>query len=80
MAVPPSLRVSVGVPPASTVTGSLIFMVSVMVAPACSVPVEGDSTSDDMVGVVVSIRGPVWVRPVSDRSAALPRAVLHCRR
>ena len=71
MAVPPSLRVSVGVPPA-TVTASLRFSVRVTVLPASRSPLEGDSTSDDIAGVVVSICGPLWVRPLSDRLAALP--------
>ena len=31
-----------------------------------------DATTDDTVGAVVSICGPAWVRPVSDRLAALP--------
>ena len=51
--MPPSLSVSVGVPPA-TVTASLRFSVSVTVLPASRSPLEGDSTSDEMVGVVVS--------------------------
>ena len=42
MAVPPSLRVSVGVPPA-TVTASLRFRVSVTVLPALRSPLAGDS-------------------------------------
>ena len=40
--MPPSLRVSVGVPPA-TVTTSLRFSVSVTVLPALRSPLEGDS-------------------------------------
>ena len=28
--------------------------------------------SEEIVGAIVSICGPVWVRPVSDRLAALP--------
>ena len=71
MAVPPSLRVSVGVPPA-TVTASLRLSVSVTVLPALRSPLAGNSASDEIVGVVVSICGPLWVRPVSDRLAALP--------
>ena len=31
-----------------------------------------DVTTDDTVGAVVSICGPVWVSPLSDRLAALP--------
>ena len=42
MAVPPSLRVSVGVPPA-TVTASLRLSVSVTVLPALRSPLAGDS-------------------------------------
>ena len=71
MAVPPSLRVSVGVPPA-TVTASLRLSVSVTVLPALRSPLEGDSTIEEIIGVVVSICGPLWVRPVSERLAALP--------
>ena len=70
--MPPSLSVSVGVPPGVTVTASLVSSVSVTVLPASRSPLEGLSTSDEIVGVVVSICGPVWVRPVSDRLAALP--------
>jgi hypothetical protein len=65
------LSVSVGVPPA-TVTTSLRFSVSVTVLPVVRSPLAGDSTTDDTVGVVVSICGPLWVRPESDRLAALP--------
>ena len=50
MAVPPSLRVSVGVPPA-TVTASLRFSVRVTVLPALRSPLAGDSTSEEIVGV-----------------------------
>ena len=71
MAVPPSLSVSVGVPPA-TVTASLRFSVSVTVLPALRSPLAVTPTSDAMVGVVVSICGPLWVRPESERLAALP--------
>ena len=71
MAVPPSLRVRVGVPPA-TVTASLILRVRVTVLPALRSPLAGNSTSDEMVGVVVSICGPLWVRPERERLAALP--------
>ena len=42
------------------------------VLPALRSPLEGDSASDEMVGVVVSICGPLWVRPESERLAALP--------
>ena len=49
MAVPPSLRVSVGVPPA-TVTASFRFSVSVTVLPALRSPLAGDSTIEDTVG------------------------------
>ena len=74
--MPPSLRVSVGVPPL-TVTASLRLSVSVTVLPALRSPLAGDSVSDEMVGVVVSICGPLWVRPVSERLAALPAAVCY---
>ena len=46
------------------------------VLPAPRSPLEGFSTSDEIVGAVVSICGPVWVRPVSDRLAALPEPSL----
>ena len=71
MAVPPSLSVSVGVPPA-TVTASFRLSVKVTVLPALRSPLAGDSASDEIVGVVVSICGPLWVRPESERLAALP--------
>ena len=71
--MPPSLSVSVGVPPAVlTVTLSLILSVSVTVLPALRSPLAGDSTTDDTVGAVVSICGLPWAMPVSDRLAALP--------
>ena len=57
---------------ARTVTASLKLSVNVTVLPASRSPLAGDSTSDDTVGVVVSICGPLWVRPDSDRLAALP--------
>ena len=74
--MPPSLSVSVGVPPA-TVTASLRLSVSVTVLPASRSPVPlvmpvPDVTTDATVGAVVSICGPLWVRPLSDRLAALP--------
>ena len=40
--------------------------------PAARTPVAGESMILVTVGVAVSICGPVWVRPVSDRLAALP--------
>ena len=72
--MPPSLSVSVGVPPVvTTLTASLmIASVSVMVAPAASSPLAGVSAAAVTVGAVVSICGPVNVTPVSDRLAALP--------
>ena len=71
--MPPSLSASVGVPPAVlTVTFSLMVMVYVTVLPALRSPLEGDSAIDEITGAVVSICGPVWVRPVSDRLAVLP--------
>ena len=69
--MPPSLRVSVGVPPA-TVAASLRLSVSVTVLPAFRSPLEGDSTIELITGVVVSICGPVWVRPLIDGLTALP--------
>ena len=42
-----------------TVTTSLVSSVSVTVLPASRSPLEGLSTSDEIVGVVVSICGPV---------------------
>ena len=63
MAVPPSLRVSVGVPPVVlTVTASLMATVSVTVLPTprsplpLVMPVPAAAT-DDTTGVVVSIWG-----------------------
>ena len=58
--------------PPATVTASLKFSVKVTVLPASRSPLEGDATSDAMVGVVVSICGLPWARPVNDRLAALP--------
>ena len=55
-----------------TVTTSLIPTVSVTTLPASRSPFAGDSTSEVIAGVVVSICGPLWVRPQSDRLAALP--------
>ena len=52
--MPPSLSVSVGVPPA-TVTASLKFIVRVTVLPASRSPLEGDSTTDDTVGPVEAV-------------------------
>ncbi len=43
--------------PPATVTASLRFSVSVIVLPASRSPLEGDSTTNDTVGVVVSICG-----------------------
>ena len=60
-------------PPAVlTVTFSLMLSVSVTVLPALKSPLEGDSTTDDTVGAVVSICGLPWGMPVSDKLAALP--------
>ena len=36
------------------------------------VAIGGDSANPTMVGVVVSICGPLWVRPESERLVALP--------
>ena len=55
-----------------TVTTSLMSSVTVTTLPALRSPLTGDSASEEMVGVVVSICGPLWVRPVSERLAALP--------
>ena len=70
MAVPPSLRVSVGVP--ATATASLRLSVSVIVFPGSSAPLDGEAATPVTEGAVVSICGPVWVRPESERLAALP--------
>ena len=68
--MPPSLRLIVGVPPA-TVTASLIFSVSVTTSPTLRLPLEGDSDSDVTVGVVVSIcSGPASVVTAPVRFAA----------
>ena len=73
MAVPPSLSVSVGLPPVVlTVTLSLMPSVSVITLPALKSPLEGESVIELIAGLVVSICGPLWVRPESDRLAALP--------
>ncbi len=65
------MSVSVGVPPA-TVTAELRLSVSGTVLPALRSPLEGDSAIELITGVVVSICGPVCVRPVSKKFAALP--------
>jgi hypothetical protein len=74
--VPPSLSVSVGAPPA-TVTTSLMLSVSATTLPTLSSPLPlliplPVAATEDTAGAVVSICGPVWVRPVSDKLAALP--------
>ena len=46
--------------------------VTVTVLPALKSPLAGDSTTDDTVGAMVSIRWLPWAMPVGDRSAALP--------
>ena len=46
--------------------------VPVVRSPAPAVIPVPEVVTDDTVGVVVSICGPLWVRPVSDRLAALP--------
>ena len=83
MAVPPSLRVSVGVPPA-TVTASLRLSVSVTVLPASRSPLRcdagPDATTDATVGVVVSICGPLWVRPDERQVGGIAGAVGDGRR
>ena len=71
------MSVSVGEPPA-TVTASLRLSVSVTTLPAARSPDPAvipvpDATTDDTVGAVVSICGPVWVRPFVDRVAAFPK-------
>ena len=50
------------------------------VLPALRSPLDGDSAIEQITGVVVSICGPVWVRPVSDRVAALPAPSVTLRR
>ena len=52
-----------------------MFSVSVTVWSAPRSALAGKSTTDVTVGVVVSICGPLWVRPLRDRLAALPAAV-----
>ena len=58
--------------PPATVTTSLRLRVKVTVLPALRSPVAGVSVNEAMVGVMVSICGPLWVRPESERLAALP--------
>jgi len=70
--VPPSLRVSVGTPPA-TVTTSFRPSVSVTVFPTFRSPVEGDSEIERKIGGG-SIAKPGKVVRAPDRSAALPAA------
>src|ERR1700733_13038781 len=76
--MPPSLRVRVGVPlVVLIVTASLMATVNVTVLPTPRSPLPlvmplPEVVNDDTVGVVVSICGPLWVRPESDRLAALP--------
>ena len=75
--MPPSLSVKVGVPPA-TVTASLRLTVSVTTLPVVRSPAPElmpvpDATTDDTVGVVVSIcRVPAGLVTAPVRSAALP--------
>ena len=75
--MPPSLRVSVGVPPSryrhrlAQVERQRHRLAGVKVAAPPVMPLP-EVVTDDTVGVVVSICGPLWVRPVSDRLAALP--------
>ena len=64
--------------PPATVTASLRLSVSVTTLPAGRSPVPAvmpvpDAATDVTVGVVVSICGPVWVTPLSEKMAALPR-------
>ena len=76
-AIPPPLRVSVGVPPA-TVTASLKLTVSVTTLPAARSPAPAvmpvpDATTDATVGVVVSICSvPAELVTAPVRLAALP--------
>src|ERR1700729_360965 len=76
--MPPSLRVRVGVPlVVLIVTASLMATVNVTVLqpPRSPLPLVmplPEVVTDDPVGVVVSICGPLWVRAVRDRLAALP--------
>ena len=75
--MPPSLSVSVGVPPA-TVTASLRLTVSVTTLPAARSPAPAvmpvpDATTDDTVGAVVSICSvPAGLVTAPVRLAALP--------
>ena len=74
--MPPSLSVSVGVPPA-TVTASLMVSVSVTTLPALRSPLEGVSAIAATVGVVVSIcRVPAGLVTAPVRLAALPAPFL----
>ena len=75
--MPPSLSVSVGVPPA-TVTASLRFTVSVTTLPASRSPAPAvmpvpDATTEATVGAVVSICSvPAGLVTAPERLAALP--------
>ena len=54
--MPPSLRVSVGVPPVVlTVAASVRLSVTVTVLPASRSPLDGDSEMELMVGVVMTV-------------------------
>ena len=55
-----------------TVTVSLMPSVSVITLPALKSPLAGESVIELIAGAVVLICGPLWVRPESDRLAALP--------
>ena len=75
MAVPPSLSVSVGVPPAhrhrfAHVERQRDGLAGIEVAASLQCRFQTQPTL--IVGAVVSICGPLWVRPDSDRLAALP--------
>ena len=58
--------------PPATVTASLKISVSVTVLPTLRSPLAGDSTIELITGAIVSICGPVWVRPLIDGLTELP--------
>ena len=78
--MPPSLSVSVGVPPVDRHRLAQVERQRDGLA-GVKVAARGRLRQSPMtVGVVVSICGPLWVRPVSDRLAALPAPSAMVRR
>ena len=70
--MPPSLSVSVGVPPAVlTVAASLRLSVNVTVLPASRSPLDGDSAIELIVGVVMTLT-PAKVSGRPEVLSALP--------